>query len=683
MVIEKKPLAISLAIAPAVFLGNESLFEKLERVILTPDNLFGDLGLGGVDNPHHDKMVDFPLPSFYDFLNLSLSHLPYLSPQHLAILPQRYPLDMTDMSAQKKYHLLPCQDKMVDMILSHQPAVDRLVITILAGLILRSIVAIDITTIDDNAARADVGKWRQQAIDHLMPIMQKKIPLPFFKKTYEIYHLTALHQAFALTHLDIFYRAEQQRKMVRKKSPAELPVVFWLRSKKIHYHLLELLDLATDRRMPMASPFLMLLNLASLTHWLLNSADATYEKIISQSLQNWRYSLQMAMDKKLYYQLRDHYPIYREVLERIDDQLRSIKITMPKIPPKHVRLSHVPLMLSDRQFILSMVGHDKIKKPTQMVMKKSLPMILPWQKWRYHHNLDAVGGQKHQNINNHLMMNFDVVFKKKSFIESGVWLPSQPAKAGAMGQVVEKMLKPLLWKKWFDNKNFYYFGNDIQFYEIDSALKGGWHFASCQKFLLPNGKMLVGKKFFDGGKNLEKKLGALAGDKKYQRLMVERRIFMPKPTSGKVSIKVMETIIAPGGMDFFLLLPLSPAVKAFGKSDSHISDLEQHWQRSLKNHDKDNIKGNKQNMGGVIIEPLIFSEHPDKKLESKMTSLQEVFLQSSDKSGGRLLARGATLSLTKGFFLNNFIKEPCQVMMLSGQTAPGKTIIYWRLELQE
>ncbi|MDI9313578.1 MAG: hypothetical protein QM529_02730 [Hydrotalea sp.] len=775
--------AILLAIAPAVFLGSDTLFEQLERVVLTPDNLFDapldNLFAGDVldkfikKTAAPDNGAQFPLPSFYDFLTLSLSHLPYLAPQQLVALPQRFPLPpitqdkATSRNNKKKYHLLPFQESLITRWLTPHPAVNKFLIIMMAGLIIRAFTAIDPKSIIDAKPRAAVTQWRRQAIEQLRRVVQQRIAMPhqylLFGRAHQIYHLTALHQQLALTNLDNYDRIEESlaashgRKLspqkIKNLLPHRLPGSFWLQKKRIHYHLLELQTLPRQLCLPLPSPFLTLVNLASLTHWLINDTGEVPEQIVQDTIDDWRQELLTAIDEKNQTRLYDHYPVYGEVLEKIDGQLKSIKTIKikkskagaPNSPPRdktnNDKTIH-PLTLKDNRFILSLAGANAIKHKKEITHNplnlityflgffttppSPSSYILPWQKSAF--ALPTIIGGKQalaSNISNHLMMTFDVIFKKKSFIESGVWLSPEPHKKRLSALLA--LLPKIGAKNWTSNlaKNIlrkprpshYYIDNSLQLggsplaqptsqatgqptarptlqrttasasyllprrmtlrnltNPINPLNPGAWRYIRCQKFLLPAGDMLYSKKIL----NLPRRHGN-------RTISIERQLFMPRHNRDadssyggekkpQIYLKAQEKIIAPGGIDFMLLLPLSPSIKAFGRSDSLIHELEQHWQRPMKKNDL-------RPHGGGIIEPLIPHDNPDDNLKDKIESLQEVFLQSPDKPGGRLVSRGATLSLTKGVFLNDFMEEPCQVIMLSGQTTPGETIINWVLEL--
>ncbi len=729
---QNTPLPISLTIAPAVFLGNDILFEKLERVILTPDNLF-DIGFaaekntnpnpqrhlwgnprakhGGKDSNQQEKpdpkpdreeeAIYFPLVSFYDFLNITLSYLPYLSPQHLAALPQRlalgYGADIpgakkTTSKKDSKGHghshghsiagFLPFQVATVKQMLGggfiFNKAMDKLLITILASLTLRGLIAMDLTGITDKKAQEEVAAWRTAAMAQIIPMIKRNIFLSWYQTGFvksfikslsviklfgkgnaerQIYHLTCLHQEFALANLDLYYRVEQQKGAHKKIFSSALSGKSWLRTKTIHYHLLELYDMAANQDLVVHSPFLTLLNLTSLTHWLLNGTDEQPEEIVQHSIKQWRHELSTSINKKSQDNLFDHYPVYRQVLDRVDDQLRSLSLLGGKkkseVSPDDAIPSKLPICLTDNNLILSMVGRDRQKK------RPSKPSyFLPWQRREENKKEKPWQVDKSDLTSGDLMMTFDLVFKKKTFIESGVWLLPDSSGGGLLDHL-------LAWRPFHnlvEKKQYHYLGNGLK---LATGRAGYWRNGACQKFLLPGGDMIIAKKKF------------INKDKKSWE--VERKIFMPRAKKSKVYVEVIEKIVAPGGIDFFFLLPLSPDIKAFGKSDSHIKELEEHWQRAIKKHTADN---NGQGATSGVIEPLIPHENPDAKLLNKIHSLQEIFLQSSDKPSGRLVAQGATLSLTRGFFLNDFMPEPCQVILLSGQTVPGETKISWILELR-
>ena len=690
---------ILLAIAPAVFMGSDSLFEQLERIILTPDNLFDNMAPPGADgsflasSSFEQSSSQFPLPSFYDFLTLTLSHLPYLGPQYLVALPHRFPLGpLLDKNSKKKYHLLPFQQQLAERFLTPQATVNEFLIVLLAGIIIRALTAIDTQSIINPTDRAPIVAWRQQAVDQLRPLVCRRLRPRWFGRGDQLYHLTALHQQFARINLDVYDRAEQSSrptstgKKIKNILRHELPGKFWLQNKKIHYHLLELQTLPARLSLPLPSPFLTMINLASLTHWLINGTIDKPEDIVQEAITSWRQELTNALDKKNQTRLYDHYPVCDEVLEKIDSQLKSVRplgIKLFKSPVKNSppRGGNVrPLALRDSYFLLSMVGqNNRTHKPRGLFasLGRAPLLLLPWQK----SSLGASAGVSTtkanlHNARQHLIMTFDVMFKKKYFIESGAWLAPEPNKKKSLPLLAH--LPKIGQKK--HQPSHYYTDNSLQLLGGGSVPQKkltdsmAWHYVSCQKILLPTGDMLRSKKQLN--------LGRHHGDK---TIVIERQFFMPhdKLTNGgnhdgekkpRVYVKALEKIIAPGGIDFLLLLPLSPTIKAFGKSDSHIRELEQHWAGAIKQPSQDAL-------GGVVIEPLIPSENQKDSLVNKMESLQEIFLQSPDKLGGRLVARGATLSLTKGVFLNNFMEEPCQVIMLSGQTMPGETIINWVLEL--
>lgn len=733
------------ALLPAVFLGDEDLFEQLEQSILTRASLFdpwvaelpaadnetGDATDTAPDGPRHppprhppyptpwsnllfgslsqtsadsatqtlsDTLAGpLPLPPLYDLLAISFSHLPYLAPSHLALVPNRFPLGAT-LSAMATDHQtapslahdapLPWQKeffRILDVLHdSNQPTkknrkkknrsrspASYFLQHLVDSLTCRSLLAIDINILTAGDERARLGRWRQR----LLTLLTKR--LQHYKKSiwrgYNIYdHVATLHRLIAL---DLYHH---QAGGDNHNGPSRDS---WLRRKKIDYHLLELSE-PPNRRVLATSPFLLLLNLSALIHWLSNQpvmtaplADAPipYGWVLAKQ---WRKALTPLGRDRDRQQLFDHYPVYGEVLKKIDEQLRQRQPYLYRWLNKKINpaannsktdkedeaanhgLHPGYMLMGARPWSVAMLTQQPTS-PKKIFLQRHPPsLILPWQK-----PLTAIGA-------------FDLSLKKNSWYESGVWLPLPQNPQWGSGDIF----------------SFIGHGDDshaMRFFYIDNMMRVNiGHLAAprllCQKFLLPDGELLAVKKIYRRTKG--------------QRLMVERRLFLPDETgnnpspamgdapannitdghqspnnpTNKIALSAMERITAAGGIDFFCLLPLSPDVRAFGKSNSTIIDMERHWHKKIMPTNRDNA--------ARLVKPLVPMSTGEERIEEKINRLQEIFLQSKHNQGGRFVANGARLSLIKGWQLTPSGVRPCQVIMLSGQTLPGETLINWRLE---